>query len=342
MHIQTPLLTGSDCEGAGETFTLANAGPSRQPLSFPSPISQPPSFATALPSAAASSFPASSSIKHLRTDPFFPHPVNLTVSSQLHLECPTHALARTYTLSPCFRAEPSLTSRHLSEFYMLEAEVSFVHTLDQLLDIIEEGIKATLGRLLIDRGSRHERTRRDLAELEGRRERADLVKASSEPFPRLTYTNAVDLLMAEHEHRPFAHEPELGQPLNTEHEKWLAKYLGGPVFVTRYPKSLKPFYMLPSPDDTSTSECFDLLIPGLGELAGGSLREHRLSRLSEAISDAGLEQGAYEWYLDLRRYGSIPHGGWGMGWDRWVCWVTGVENVKDVVPFPRWRGHCKY
>lgn len=227
---------------------------------------------------------------------------------------------------------------------MLEAEVGFLDTLDQLLDIIEEGIKATLSRLLAGESSRHVRMRDDLANLEERGPREDLERASRKAFTRSTYTDAIELLLKEHqqEHRPFSHEPTWGQPLSSEHEKWLANHFDGPVFVTRYPRSLKPFYMLPTSDNKSTVDCFDLLIPGLGELAGGSLREHRLPRLSEAILKAGLDPDAYQWYLDLRRYGSVPHGGWGMGWDRWVCWITGVGNVRDVVAFPRWRGHCKY
>jgi len=354
VHVHTPILTGSDCEGAGEVFTLSDRG-------RPSPPTLPQSGDSPSNSLSTSTFSSSTSASsdssksgpsrpkvdtpslHSRNEAFFPHPVNLIVSSQLHLECPTHALARTYTLSPAFRAEPSLTSRHLSEFYMLEAEVGFIEKLDQLLDIVEEGIKATLRKLLQGNNLRHVGMRRDLSEEGiGRLDREDLAVASIKPFTRITYTHAIELLESHPEaSRSFTHEQKWGHSLSSEHEKWLANRLDGPVFVTHYPKTLKPFYMLPSADGR-TVECFDLLLPGLGELAGGSLREHRLPQLSEAISEAGLDAEAYQWYLDLRRYGSIPHGGWGMGWDRWVCWVTGVGNVRDVVPFPRWRGHCKY
>ena len=179
----------------------------------------------------------------------------------------------------------------------------------------------------------------------------DLVKSAERPFSRISYTEAIDLLNEEHRSKPFQHKPEWGESLSSEHERWLAHRMDGPVFVTRYPKALKPFYMLAtstSGESTAiagqgpTVECFDLLLPGLGELAGGSLREHRLENLTREMQVAGLDVEQYQWYLDLRRYGSIPHGGWGMGWDRWICWLTGVRNIRDVVPFPRWKGHCKY
>lgn len=337
MFTLSPVPGGTSSHPPAELLTPALSPSPSSTASVPSSFTSSPSSDPLPTTASPSRRP------HSRTDPFFPHPVNLTVSSQLHLECPTHSLARTYTLSPCLRAEPSLTSRHLSEFYMLEAELGFLDSLDQLLDVVEEGIKAILRRLLSGEGARHVRMRRDLAveDRTGQMERGDLVRASTQPFTRLTYTRAIELLETEHAARPFGIEPHWGHPLSSEHEKWLAKQLDGPVFVTRHPKSLKPFYMLPSPDN-STVECFDLLLPGRGELAGGSLREHRLPQLTRAISEAGLDQEGYQWYLDLRRYGSVPHGGWGMGFDRWVCWITGIGNVRDVVPFPRWRGHCKY
>ncbi|WWD18545.1 asparagine-tRNA ligase [Kwoniella shandongensis] len=335
-HIHTPLLTGSDCEGAGEVFTLVDQ---------PSTSKNPP--------------------------PFFPHPVHLTVSSQLHLEAPTHSLSRTYTLSPSFRAEPSLTSRHLSEFYMLEAEVAWVETLDGLLDVVEDGVKNSVGRILAEQaGGRGKRVREDLeviskslaVDLEQGPEvdindtpalntsdpLGHLRQVLAKPFTRITYTSALDLIRTTHETEEglFTQSPpQWGEGIATEFEKWLAIHFGGPVFVTHYPADIKPFYMLPSESNSTlgpTVECFDLLFPHLGEMAGGSLREHRLPNLISAIEKAGMKREEYDWYLDLRRYGSVPHGGWGMGWDRWVCWVTGVGNVRDVVPFPRWKGHCKY
>ncbi|WVF68954.1 hypothetical protein IAT40_003728 [Kwoniella sp. CBS 6097] len=387
-HIHTPILTGSDCEGAGEVFTICDPTSSS---SSSSSTSTSTSSSTSSPSSSTYTAPQNN-----KAPPFFPHPVHLTVSGQLHLEAPTHALSRVYTLSPAFRAEPSLTSRHLSEFYMLEGEVAFVETLDQLLDLVEDGVKNTVAGILAggENGSkRGERIRADLeviakslAESEssgsGAVEVSDqstlsrsdplshLRQVISKPFTRITYTAALDLLAEVYgKEKPFEQvPPKWGEGIATEHEKWLALHFGGPVFVTQYPASLKPFYMLPSPSSSSsrtptadsstalthpsspntdvnsrqTVECFDLLFPQIGEMAGGSLREHRLDNLTKAIEGAGMDKKDYEWYMDLRRYGSVPHGGWGMGWERWVCWVTGVGNVRDVVGFARWKGHCKY
>lgn len=334
MHIHTPILTSSDCEGAGEVFRIHDPP---VPSSSTSPTSPPSTF--------------------------FPRPVNLTVSSQLHLEAPTHALSRTYTLSPSFRSEKSMTSRHLAEFYMLEGEV-VVETLDALLDIVEAGIRQSLHRIAHGDTPRSERIRRDLAAIalaqtpEGEsvpetvKNRPDLKDIASKAFTRITYTDAVDLIN-QHTGSDEVNAPaKWGVGLSSEHEKFLAKHFNGPVFVTHYPASLKPFYMLPSdatPDfvkDRSSTEptvaCFDLLVPGLGELIGGSLREHRLEHLQTAMQRAGLKAEDYSWYLDLRKYGTMPHGGWGMGWERYITWVTGIHNVRDVVAFPRWMGHCKY
>jgi asparaginyl-tRNA synthetase len=358
VHIHTPLLTSSDCEGAGGVFKLQNCG---QGESKSEPGSS--SLSDSPPSGVADTQSTSASDAHSPPSPatFFPCPVNLTVSSQLHLEAPTHALSRTYTLSPSFRSERSMTSRHLAEFYMLEGEL-VVETLDGLLDVVEDGIRSSLRRLVASNRGRNQRMRKDFEAIavastpEGQAVvpdpslttiRPDLVHASQNPFTRITYTQAVELLNA-HPAAPGS-GVQWGNGLGTEQEKWLASHFNGPVFVTHYPASLKPFYMLPSnasenshTETQPTVACFDLLVPGMGELIGGSLREHRFDHLVEAVRRAGLDQEDYAWYLDLRRYGSIPHGGWGMGWERWLSWITGVSNVRDVVAFPRWMGHCKY
>lgn len=384
IHIHTPILTSSDCEGAGETFGITTGGGATPSTSTGSNSHMPhidtDRIASSSSSASTSSSWSSKPNPTTQAEPFFPTPVNLTVSSQLHLEAPTHSLARTYTLSPAFRAEPSLTSRHLSEFYMLEAELAFVSSLDALLDVVEASIRDTLRRLLDDQSSRAVRCRADLARIassllgdevsstgmsshfggdEQKDPLAHLRSVASSPFQRITYSTAIDLLATQHQHTPFAHAPEWGESLSTEHEKYLAGKLG-PVFVTHYPASLKPFYMLPSNADAScggdnevsqpssnhahrpTVACFDLLFPGMGEMAGGSLREHRLQHLESAMDTAGMKKDDYAWYLDLRRFGTVPHGGWGMGWERWICWVTGVNNIRDVVAFPRWKGNCRY
>ncbi|KLT46093.1 asparaginyl-tRNA synthetase [Cutaneotrichosporon oleaginosum] len=337
VHVHTPILTANDCEGAGEVFTVAQSLPGVQ------------------------------------KEPFFPRPVNLTVSGQLHLEAPTHALGRTYTLSPAFRAEPSQTSRHLAEFYMLEAEVAFVDNLDSLLDIAEASVRDTVSTLLHSDSRRARRAREDIGRIAASKvaaeaeERASAglpplpppckeptplahLEAATTPFKRMTYADAVVLLETEHKERPFERAP--GEGLASEHERWLCEHFGTPVFVTHYPVTQKPFYMLPSDADASTPSsaaaagatvaCFDLLFPGIGEMAGGSMREHRLDALRDSLARHGLPEHEYQWYLDLRRFGSAPHGGWGMGWERWVCWVTGQANVRDVVAFPRWAGSCRF
>lgn len=366
MHVHTPILTSSDCEGAGEVFTVAQSLPGN-------------GSASPLPESSAGSATTSTSSSTDTKAPFFPRPVNLTVSGQLHLEAPTHALSRTYTLSPCFRAEPSMTSRHLAEFYMLEAEVAFVRDLPSLLDVVERCFRSVLVSLLDSPRPRATRARADLARIarlraaepestestEGSADASDplahIRAAASAPFARLRYSDAITLLQRQHAVAPFAHAPEWSQGLTSEHEKWLAgEHFSRPVFVTDYPATLKPFYMLPSasegvavvsdlppdlaptPDPALTVAAFDLLFPGIGEMAGGSLREHRLDTLLAAIRAHGLREDEYTWYLDLRRFGSVPHGGWGMGWERWVCWVTGVGNVRDVVAFPRWAGSCRF
>lgn len=350
-------MTSSDCEGAGETFQLKRCGEK--------PITPVPDI-EALSSNGGNTSPKPA-LPSEKADHFFPHPVNLTVSSQLHLEAPTHSLGRTYTLSPSFRAEPSLTSRHLAEFYMLEAEIAFVDNLDKMLDVVEDSIKVTLRNLLDGESRRATNARKDLeaialgqipeSELSAKpvkqleTPRQDLRDAADVPFARISYTEVIELLEQRYQAGELPTKPRWDQGLSTEQEKWLAgEHFRKPVFVTRYPSSIKPFYMLPTNHDPAsgdnsreTVECFDLLIPQLGELIGGSLREHRLESLERKMEELGLNKdGEHNWYLDLRRYGSVPHGGWGMGWDRYVSWVTGVGNLRDVVAFPRWYGNCRY
>lgn len=335
-------MTSSDCEGAGETFRITT-----DPL---------PSTSASTPTSSPSCPPSPPS------EPFFPTPTYLTVSSQLHLEPATHSLSRTYTLSPSFRAEPSATSRHLAEFYMLEAEVAFVEELEGLMGTVEEGIKGVLRGVLRGSvgGGRAERAREDLGVIgKSLMEDGELVTVEQrmsaldqmidKPVPRITYTKAIEILQTRHSQQPFEYPPTWGSGLQSEHEKYIASEIAqGLVFITDYPQTLKPFYMRLNPPSSShptpspTVACFDLLAPGIGELAGGSLREERLPHLEAAMTNLRMDLAAYEWYLDLRRYGSVKHGGWGMGFERFVCWVTGVGNVRDVVAYPRWKGHCKY
>ncbi|KAH9975369.1 hypothetical protein BGW80DRAFT_1436562 [Lactifluus volemus] len=273
IYAHTPIITSNDAEGAGETFRVAPV-PSR--LASPSTTTQDPEF--------------------------FNKPSYLTVSSQLHLEVLSNAVARVWTLSPCFRAERSQTSRHLAEFWMLEAEWAFVRT-------------ASIKHVL-----RLERSTRP----------------SEVPWVRITYTDAIHELQKSGTRFEFA--PRWGAPLQSEHERWLAEsFARGPIFVTDYPSAIKPFYMRQN-DDGKTVACFDLLVPHVGELAGGSLREERSALLGAAIKRQGLDEGAYRWYTELRKFGGAPHGGYGMGFERLISWLGGIENVRECIPMPRWSG----
>ncbi|PFH55212.1 hypothetical protein XA68_10362 [Ophiocordyceps unilateralis] len=321
-----PVITSANCEGAGEAFTVKADGPAD----------------------------------------FFKGPKYLTVSSQLHLEALAQALGNVWTLSPTFRAEPSDTSRHLSEFYMLEAEMSFVRDMGDVMDLVQSMLRAlavglrqrhAATELRVNRmDSRDPAERLAFADLAaedelGRRWRGLL---SPETWPRITYTEALARLQAVAGR--FEHKPAWSGGLQTEHEKYLAEQLGYdkaqdavlPVFVTHYPRDVKAFYMLPSsspPPQGQTVDCFDLLVPALGELVGGSMREHRLPELEDSIRRHAKDypqaaEDDMEWYLDLRRWGCPPHGGFGLGLDRLLSYLTGVPSVRDVVPFPRHLGRC--
>ena len=298
MHVNTPILTANDCEGAGEVFNV---------------------------------FVNDESDPHKLQEPHEPHdnphffrrPAYLTVSSQLHLEAIASARTRVYTLSPCFRAERSQTNRHLAEFWMLEAEWAFTKSVEDVCGVVEAMTKSVYDGVLeeIDVG-------RD-------------VIARNRTWTRITYTDAIRELENQgslpRRSIEFDYKPQWGKALQSEHEKWLAQVMGGPVFVTDYPKSLKPFYMRVN-DDGETVACFDLLVPGVGELVGGSLREERIDVLDDAMQHHGLQTDEYEWYRDLRRFGGAPHGGFGLGMERLVSLLTGIENVRECIPMPRWAG----
>ncbi|KAI0319852.1 asparaginyl-tRNA synthetase [Amylostereum chailletii] len=299
-YVHTPIVTSNDAEGAGETFRLA---------------------------------PLASSDAGSPPHEFFGSPAFLTVSSQLHLEAVANALSRAWTLSPCFRAERSLTSRHLAEFWMLEAEWAFTSSVHELCDVVEAYLKEVLKtesedkRVLWEKGDKEKRAMLDAA-------------AGDASWRRMTYTEAVDALVDHQTRVPdaFKFGPKWGKALQSEHERWLAEELvGGPVFVTDYPTELKPFYMRRN-DDGKTVACFDLLVPFVGELVGGSLREERVLLLEEAIKRDGLDAKAYSWYTELREFGGAPHGGFGMGFERLISWVSGVDNVRECIAMPRWAG----
>ncbi|KAJ1920055.1 asparaginyl-tRNA synthetase [Mycoemilia scoparia] len=305
LRVHTPILTSNDCEGGGETF---NATTEKATLEE-------------------------------AENSFFGRKVNLTVSGQLHAEVAASAFPRVYTFGPVFRAEPSLTGRHLAEFWMLEAECAFITSLSQLMDVIEESIKSTT-RYIQDMADA------DLAlfskwvypELEKRLSSITTQKA----YPRITYTEAIEILQKATPREPFEFAPKWGSGLQSEHEKYLSsEHFESPVFVTDYPIEVKPFYMLANPDGRTVA-CMDLLVPGPCELAGGSLREHSHDKLLARITDLGMEAESLDWYLDLRKFGTTPHGGFGIGFDRYIQMLTGLESIRDIIPFPRYYGRCQY
>lgn len=329
-----PILTSSDCEGAGEVFKVT---PASEGLLIPNKTSRQPQF--------------------------FGSTKYLTVSTQLHLEALAQSVGNVWTLSPVFRAEKSDTSRHLSEFYMLEAEMSFVDDLGCVMDLTE-GMLRSLSNDLCESAvvgeltSRPHREENDYVSNDDVRQRWDGLKQSS--WPRITYTDAISLLQQKSD-LLGCKPPIWGDGLHAEHEKFLACYVGGgakPVFVVNYPRDIKAFYMrasqsaaLPNPADAdfgTTVDCFDLLVPELCEIAGGSMREHRLEPLLAAMKRQGPadpsstdgQASPLEWYTDLRRYGCPPHGGFGLGFDRLLCYLSGVSTVRDIVAFPRWFGRC--
>ncbi|KAI0129082.1 hypothetical protein BJ170DRAFT_579424 [Xylariales sp. AK1849] len=335
VQTHTPVLTASDCEGAGEVFNIS--GNDEKPQSDGE-----------------------------TTKSFFRRPVYTTVSAQLHLEALAQALGNVWTLSPTFRAEQSDTPRHLSEFYMLEAEMSFTDNLGSVMDLVEDMLRhvttdLAASRVFNELSARLSDRLSDMAsvtQVEGRWR--GLMR---ERWPRITYTEAIDLLTAANE--SFDHEPYWGRDLHTEHERFLAMQVGKgetPIFVTDYPRNIKAFYMKANADDLGRSstgetvECFDLLVPDFCEIAGGSMREHRLENLVESMRLHGMDRPSegstpsatlaqasgdnLDWYLDLRRWGCPPHGGFGLGFDRLICYLSGVQTIRDTTAFPRWYGRC--
>ncbi|KAG8918404.1 asparaginyl-tRNA synthetase [Tulasnella sp. 418] len=315
IHVHTPILTSSDCEGAGEVFRV-------KPDSEPIPTS--------------SSSSSSSSTETIPEPEFFNTPAYLTVSSQLHLEVLSAAHSRVYTISPTFRAERSQTNRHLSEFWMLEAEMSFTEELDDVMNVVESSIKHVMRGLLDGKNGMEV----ELLGLPQNEKGISWIPYIDMSWKRMTYTEAIEAL--QNAGASLSGPPPVwGESLSSDHEKWLAgTYTGAPVFITDYPTSLKPFYMRlnESSPERQTVACFDLLIPGLGELVGGSLREERLDYLERALEKHGLSKEEYSWYLDLRRFGSVKHGGYGVGFERLVSWLSGLENVRECIAFPRWGG----
>ncbi|KNE97502.1 hypothetical protein PSTG_09190 [Puccinia striiformis f. sp. tritici PST-78] len=332
---ETPIITFNDCEGAGEVFSVKPDSQSdRSPALLLDPISK----------------SDNSHDQH-----FFGREAFLTVSAQLHLEALSASLGRVYSFGPTFRAEKSQTNRHLAEFWMLEAEISFIDNLETLMNVLESLLKSVIRNL-------HQSDNLSSQDLDSLGAPQQPYDSTATSWPRITYTEAVKLIQSHHKEHLSGKTtlPPIiwGQPLASEHEKWLAgSYAQGPIFVTDYPASFKPFYMRQTnlSSDSSpqgpTAACFDLLVPGVGELVGGSLRESNLNKLHENIIQKGMmsdglalngEDHKFQWYLELRKFGNPATGGFGIGWERLLSWITGVENVRECIAFPRvtGSGHC--
>ncbi|SCU91311.1 LAME_0E12024g1_1 [Lachancea meyersii CBS 8951] len=270
---------------------------------------------------------------------YFGSKTYLTVSTQLHLEVLAAALNRCWTLSPCFRAETSDTNRHLAEFWMLEAELCFVDRVWDLTVFAEAMLKRVVGMCVARQN--------ELLPLLVPAEHSDFDDAATvqerwnsllqRKWPRITYTHAVELLTQQHATQPFQFVPNWGQDLQSEHEKWLASHFASPVFITDYPRECKAFYMKLNADKRTVA-CFDLIVPQMGELIGGSVREDNYDALVQEMTRRGMNAGDLEWYLALRQNGSVPHGGFGLGMERLVSWLFGAHNIRDAIPFYRTAG----
>ena len=308
-YVHTPIITASDCEGAGEMFRITTLDMDNVPKTDDGQVDY--------------------------SQDFFGRSANLTVSGQLSAECYAMAFGNVYTFGPTFRAEKSYTARHAAEFWMIEPEMAFA-TLKEDMELARDLIKYTISYVLetcpadieffnnfVDKGL--------IERLTG------IVNAD---FAHITYTEAVEIL--EKHKDKFEYPVYWGADLQTEHERYLTEQVfGKPVFVTDYPKDIKAFYMRLN-DDGKTVAAMDLLVPGVGEIIGGSQREERLDMLEKAIENFNLNKEDYWWYLDLRRFGGNKHAGFGLGFERLVMYVTGVSNIRDVLPFPRTTGSAEF
>ncbi|KMT64870.1 asparagine--tRNA ligase [Catenovulum maritimum] len=300
--IATPIITASDCEGAGEMFRVSTLDSVNPPLTDEG--------------------------KTDFSQDFFGKEAFLTVSGQLNVETYCCALSKVYTFGPTFRAENSNTSRHLAEFWMVEPEIAFADlaTVAQCAeDMLKYVFKAVLNERKDDLEFFDQRVQKGLIQR--------LETLSETSFVRMDYTDAIEIL--KNCGKKFEFPVEWGVDLSSEHERYLAEeHVGGPVILQNYPKEIKSFYMRMN-DDNKTVAAMDVLAPGIGEIIGGSQREDRLDILDARMIESGLNPEDYYWYRDLRRYGSVPHGGFGLGFERLVSYVTGVANVRDVIAFPR-------
>ena len=307
-YLHSPIITGSDCEGAGELFRV-----------------------TTLP---LENLPEKDGRVDYAQD-FFGSQANLTVSGQLSAEMFALALGDVYTFGPTFRAENSHTSRHVAEFWMVEPEMAFCN-LEETMDLAEEMIKYLTDFIL-------KKSMEDL-ELFARFVDKNLIKtldtvASSE-FNRLSYASAVEILKKSR--KKFEYDIDFGKDLQTEHERYLTEqHFKKPLIVYNYPKNIKPFYMRVN-DDGKTVSAMDVLLPKIGEIIGGSQREERLDMLEKRMDETRMPKDDYWWYLDSRRFGSVEHSGFGLGFERLLMFITGISNIRDVIPFPRTPNHIEF
>lgn len=309
LYLNSPIITASDCEGAGEMFRVSTLDPEKLPKGEKGQIDY--------------------------SQDFFARPTFLTVSGQLSGEVYASALSDVYTFGPTFRAENSNTSRHLAEFWMIEPEMAFADINDNM-DNAESYLKFVIKYALEHCVEDMEFFDKHISP--GLIERLKLIVET--PFERSTYTYAIRIL--EKADKKFDYPVKWGVDLQSEHERFLAEeFFKKPVIITDYPKEIKSFYMR-SNDDGKTVAAMDVLVPKIGEIIGGSQREERLDYLLKKIKDAGLNKEDYWWYLELRKYGTVPHAGYGVGFERLVQFVTGMENIRDVIPFPRYPGKADF
>jgi asparaginyl-tRNA synthetase len=319
LYLHTPIITASDAEGAGETFHVTTL-----------PIGNPPKK-------------DDGSIDY--SEDFFGRSTNLTVSGQLEGELGATAFGDIYTFGPTFRAENSNTARHLAEFWMIEPEMAF-YDLEDNANLAEEFIQYLIRYVMEHNADDLEFLRQRLLDEEkqkpqNERSEMDLIQklqfVVDNQFERITYTEAIDILLQSphYKKKKFQYEVKWGVDMQSEHERYLVeKHFKKPVIVTNYPAAIKSFYMRLN-DDGKTVAAMDILAPGIGEIVGGSQREERLEVLESRMKEIGVPADDLWWYLDTRRFGTVPHAGFGLGFERMVQFVTGMGNIRDVIPFPR-------
>ncbi len=309
VYVHTPLITGSDCEGAGEMFRVTTLDPQNIKKTEDGKVDY--------------------------SEDFFGKPTNLTVSGQLNVETYCMAFRNVYTFGPTFRAEKSYTARHAAEFWMVEPEIAFADLFDDMA-LAEEMIRYVI-RDVMEKAPEELQFLNSFVD-KGLLERLTLVANSD--FAKVTYTDAIEIL--KNANKKFDFPVSWGIDLQTEHERYLAEeHFGRPVCVYNYPKDIKAFYMRMN-EDNKTVAAVDILVPGIGELVGGSQREERLDMLTKRIEEMKLDPASYDWYLALRRFGTTEHAGFGLGFERFIMYLTGIQNIRDVLPFPRTAGSAEF